>query len=122
MAAPKETFTLERTYTIPLRKESQKAPRWKRTRKTVRALREFLQKHMKSEDIKLSKEINEAMWKHGLRNPPHHLKVTVKKDEKGVVHAELFGVVKKEKPAEKKEKGTKEVKALPTSEPQQEKE
>ncbi|MBI2145960.1 50S ribosomal protein L31e [Candidatus Woesearchaeota archaeon] len=122
MATAKETFTLERTYTVPLRKESQKAPRWKRTRKTVRALREFLQKHMKAEHIKLSKEINEKLWEHGLRNPPHHLKVTVKKDDKGVVHAELFGAVKKEKPAQKKGKGTKEAKALPPSEPPQEKE
>ncbi len=118
MAAAKEIKHLERTYTIPLRKEYQKAPNWKRTRKAVVALREFLQKHMKAQEIKLSKEINETMWKHGVKNPPHHLKVTAKKDDKGVVHAELFGFVKKEKSAKKK---TKETKALPQSESKEEK-
>ena len=56
---------------------------------------------MKSEDVRLSKELNEEMWKHGIKNPPHHVKVTVMKDDKGVVRAELFGA---EKPASKKEK------------------
>ena len=54
---------------------------------------------MKSENVKLSKELNEAVWKHGIRNPPHHVKVKVTKDDKGVVNADLFPV---EKPASKK--------------------
>ncbi len=98
--------TLERTYNVPLRKEYMKAPRWNRTKKAVTALRQFLAKHMKSENVLLSKELNEAVWKHGIKNPPHHIKVKAVKDEKGVVKAELFGA---EKPASKKEK--KEVKA-----------
>lgn len=85
-----------------MRREYQKVPRWRRTKKAVKALKEFLQKHMKSEDVKLSKDLNEEIWKHGIRNPPHHVKVTVTKDDKGVVTADLFG--KKEvapKPAKK---------------------
>lgn len=93
--------SLERTYNVPLRKEYMKAPRWNRTKKAVTALRQFLAKHMKSEEVKLSKELNEEMWKHGIKNPPHHIKVKAVKDEKGVVKAELFGA---EKPASKKEK------------------
>ena len=91
--------TLERTYNVPLRKEYMKAPRWNRTKKAVTALRQFLAKHMKSEDVRLSKELNEEMWKHGIKNPPHHVKVKAVKDDKGVVKAELFAV---EKPASKK--------------------
>lgn len=101
MAKKTTEKTLERTYNVPLRKEYMKAPRWKRTKKAVTALREFLAKHMKSENVLLSKELNEAMWKHGIKNPPHHIKVKAVKDEKGVVKAELFGA---EKPASKKEK------------------
>ncbi len=93
--------TLERTYTVPLRKEYMKAPRWNRTKKAVTALRQFLAKHMKAEEVKLSKELNEKLWQHGIKNPPHHVKVKAVKDEKGVVTAELFGA---EKPASKKEK------------------
>lgn len=107
MAAKKESATkLERTYNIPLRKEYLKVPYWKRTNKAVIAVKEFLVKHMKSENVILSKELNELIWKHGIRNPPHHVKVTVTRDEKGVVRAELFG-------AETKKKDKKAVKKAP---------
>jgi|SRR3989344_9696851 len=99
--------TIERTYNVPLRKEYMKAPRWNRTKKAVTALRQFLVRHMKSEDVRLSKELNEEMWKHGIKNPPHHVKVKAVKDEKGVVMVELFGA---EKPASKKVKTTKKEK------------
>jgi large subunit ribosomal protein L31e len=95
MAAEKKSPSIERTYTIPLRKEFMKVPRWRKTKKASAALKQFLQKHMKTEDVKVSPSINEYVWKHGIKNPPHHVKVTVTKDEKGVVKADLFG--KKEK-------------------------
>ena len=101
MAKTQDAKTLERVYNVPLRKEYRKGPRWKRTKKAVRALREFLTKHMRSENVKLGKELNEELWKHGIRNPPHHVKVTATKDEKGVVKAELFGVEKKTKEEKK---------------------
>jgi len=86
-----ETKTLERTYNIPLRKEYSKVPRWKKTNKAVSAVKKFLKKHMKSEEVKLGKHLNEKLWKHGIKNPPHHIKVITIKDEKGIVRAELFG-------------------------------
>ncbi len=107
MAKKADVKTIERTYTVPLRKEYMKVPRWKRTRKAVFALRQFLSKHMKSDDVKLGSLLNQHMWKHGGKNPPHHVKVTVTKDEKGVVGAELFGAVKE---APKKEEKPVEVK------------
>ncbi len=93
---------LERTYNVPLRKEYQKAPRWKRTEKAVVGLRQFLGKHMKSENVLLSTPLNNLLWKHGIKNPPHHVKVTAIKDKEGVVHAELFGEKKAEPKAAKK--------------------
>ncbi|MBI2582047.1 60S ribosomal protein L31 [Candidatus Woesearchaeota archaeon] len=107
MAKKTTEKTIERTYNVPLRKEYMKAPRWNRTKKAVTALRQFLVRHMKSEDVRLSKELNEEMWKHGIKNPPHHVKVKAVKDEKGVVMVELFGA---EKPASKKVKTTKKEK------------
>jgi large subunit ribosomal protein L31e len=104
----KPKTVIERTYNIPLRREWLKAPRWKRTKKAVKAAREFLQKHMKSENIKLGKHLNESIWKHGGKNPPHHVKVNVTKDEEGTVIAELVGApkeeVKAQKPVKKEEK------------------
>jgi len=97
MAAKKEQAkVIERVYNVPLRKEFRKVPRWKKTKKAVSALRQFLSRHMKSKDIKIGKEVNEKLWQHGIKNPPHHIKVNVKKDENGVVTANLFGIEIKE--------------------------
>lgn len=86
-AAPKTV--LERVYNVPLRKEYQKAPNWRRTPKAVKALRQFISKHMKSENVLIGKYANLELWKHGIKNPPHHIKVNAVKDDKGVVKAEL---------------------------------
>ena len=82
---------LERTYNVPLRRKWVNVPKHRRAKKAVFALREFLKKHMKSDDVKLGKYVNELLWKHGMKNPPHHVKVTAVKDDKGVVKAELEG-------------------------------
>jgi large subunit ribosomal protein L31e len=92
--------TLERTYTIPLRREYLKAPKWKRTNRAVSAVKNFLVKHLKSDNVNLGKTLNDNLWKHGIRNPPHKVKVSVTKDSEGVVRAELFGA-KVDKPAKK---------------------
>ena len=76
-------------------------------------MKQFLSKHMKSDNVKIGKSINEQIWKHGIKNPPHHVKITVTKDDKGEVKAELFGMKKKEDKKGKKVKTEKkkEVKA-----------
>jgi len=89
--AKTEAKNLERTYVIPLRKEFRKVANWKQTKKAVKATKEFLAKHMKSDDVRLGKHLNEKLWQHGIKNPPAKIKVTTLKDEKGVVRAELFG-------------------------------
>ncbi|MBI4140505.1 50S ribosomal protein L31e [Candidatus Woesearchaeota archaeon] len=105
---------IERTYTIPLRKEWLKAQKYKRAKKAIAGLRKFLQRHMKSENVLLGTHLNLEIWKHGIRNPPSRVKVNVTKDDKGVVKAELFGIKidepKKEeaKKEEKKEETKKE--------------
>ncbi|MBU0457749.1 MAG: 50S ribosomal protein L31e [Nanoarchaeota archaeon] len=109
--AKKETTAIERTYNVPLRKEFMKVPVWRKTKKAVAALRQFLERHMKSDNIKIGKEVNDLLWKHGIKNPPHHIKVNVTKDDKGVVKAELFGA--KKKTAKKKETKKKEEKKTP---------
>jgi large subunit ribosomal protein L31e len=104
MAKTIETKTIERTYTIPLRSEFLKTPRWKRTKKAVKAAKEFLSKHMKSNDVRLGESINKELWKHGIKNPPGKVKVTVTKDSEGVVKAELFGAKVKTPKVESKGK------------------
>ncbi len=84
------TEKIQRTYNVPLRKEWLKAQKYKRAKKAVTALREFLQHHMKSDDVHLGRYLNEAIWKRGMQNPPHHIKVDVLKENNKVV-AELSG-------------------------------
>ena len=45
-AEKKPEIVLERTYNVPLRKEWLKVPKYKRAKKAVTALRQFLVKHM----------------------------------------------------------------------------
>ncbi len=98
---------IKRTYNVPLRKEYLKVPRYERSKKAMKALKLFIQKHMKVEEKNLvvGKFLNEEIWKRGIRNPPHHIKINVLKDVKeNKVIAELFGKdIKFEKKKEKKE-------------------
>lgn len=107
----KEEKKLERVYNVPLRKEWLKVPKYKRGKKAVKALREFLIKHMKpSEDdkgrikLKIGKMANLDIWKHGIKNPPHHVKVKAVRDSDGTVKAELVGFEYQEVKKVKKEK------------------
>jgi len=100
----------ERTYIVPLRKEWLKVPQYKRAKKAVSALKSFLAKHMKSDDVRLGRNLNMKLWEKGITNPPHKVKVLVIKEDDGVVKAELFGHKYKEKKikTKKKEKSKKE--------------
>ena len=108
---------VERPLTINLRKEIMKVPDYKRAKKAVTAIREFLQRHMKAEakDIKIGKYLNLKIWEHGIKKPAHKITVIAKKDDKGIVTAELPNIpVKKqnEKRLKVKEKqGKKDAKA-----------
>ncbi|MEM4336887.1 MAG: 50S ribosomal protein L31e [Candidatus Woesearchaeota archaeon] len=104
-------MVIERTYNVPLRREFLKAPKYKRAKTAIIALKKFLQRHMKSSEIYIGKRLNEKIWERGIKNPPHHIKVDVVKEEDGKVYAELSGF-KYEKPivAEEKQKKTKEEK------------
>jgi large subunit ribosomal protein L31e len=82
--------TIERTYNVPLRSGFRETARWKRAKKAMTVLREFLIKHTKREDVKIGRHLNEFLWKHGIKNPPHHVKVTVWIEDDHA-KAELFG-------------------------------
>ncbi len=92
---------MERMYNVPLRKEFLKVPKYKRAKKAVTALREFLIRHMKSENIIIGKDVNEYIWDKGIENPPHHVKIIAKKEDDKVF---VSLADKKESKAEKEKK------------------
>jgi len=81
-------MTTERVYTIPLR-DVKSVPRSIRAPKAIRSVREFLQKHMKSEEIIIDASINEKIWERGIKKIPSKIKVKAIKDDDGVVEATL---------------------------------
>lgn len=95
---------IERIYTIPLRHEWLKVPAYKRSKKAMTAVRAFLRKHMKSENVKLGRMLNMHVWENGIKKPPHHVKVTAVKFDDGMVRAELIGYPVEEKKEEKETK------------------
>ena len=103
---------LERVYNIPLRRETLKVPPFKKANKAVKTVRQFISKHMKSENVVIGKYLNLKIWDHGAKNPPHHVKVNAAKDDKGMVFVELVDAPKeKPKVEEKKKEVKKETKA-----------
>lgn len=72
---------IERVYNVPLRSEWAKVPAYKRAKKAVKGLREFLMKHMKSENVAIGPAVNELIWVNGIKRPPHHVTVKVVKDD-----------------------------------------
>ncbi len=97
----------ERIYTIPLR-DAYKAPRPVRSRKSIKYLKDYLKKHLKTEEFVIGPGLNHEIWSRGIKKPPRKVKVVVlKKDEKFVV--ELFGYKPKKKPKETAKKGKKKL-------------
>jgi large subunit ribosomal protein L31e len=78
----------ERIYVIPLG-EVKKAPRHRRTMRAVKLVREFLRRHMKSEEIKLDQALNSKLWGRGAKHPLPRIRVRVVKQDDGSVQAFL---------------------------------
>ena len=72
----------EKIYNIPLRREVQKVPKYMRANKAIRAIKEYLKKHVK-DDVKIGKYLNQKVLERGKCNSPHHVEVKVTKEERG---------------------------------------
>lgn len=83
----------EREYVIPLRNKVMRVPRYKKAKKAVKTIKEFLVRHMKIYDrdlskIRIDKYLNEQIWSRGIKKPPAYVKVkAIKKGD--IVRVEL---------------------------------
>lgn len=85
MAEEKKTSATEKEYIIPLRRAWINVPEYKRARKAVVAIKQFIAKHMKVQDrnldnVKLDVYLNNDIWFRGKSNPPSKIKVKAIKD------------------------------------------
>ena len=87
MATIEETTT--RVYTINLGR-AWITPEHKRTDRVVNMIREFAEKHMKSNEIKLDQDLNRQLWSRGKTNPPRKVRVKMVKEEGGTVTVSLY--------------------------------
>lgn len=74
----------ERIITLNMRKVWIR-PRKKRASRALRVLRENVKKQMKVEDVRISNEVNEAIWSRGAEKPPRKVEVKAVKDKDGNV-------------------------------------
>ena len=79
---------MERVYIIPLR-DVKRVPRTIRSPKAIRLVREFLVRHMKSDEIKIDYAVNEKIWERGIQKVPPRIKVKATKEEDGSVFVTL---------------------------------
>ncbi len=71
---------IEREYVIPLREKCRPVPRYKKTPKAVKTVKEFLVRHMQVRDkdlkkIKIDRFLNEQLWERGIKKPLHKVKI-----------------------------------------------
>lgn len=90
---------LKRDYVVPLRRKTKFAPKWRRSKKAMSVLKEFIVKHMKTDSVIICKELNEKIWENGIKNPPGKvsivaLKTQIAGSEKTLVNLSEFGVEK----------------------------
>jgi large subunit ribosomal protein L31e len=83
-----KNFVEDRIFTIPL-SQVWISPIKKRSPSAVRFLRRFIKKHMKSESVIISTEVNEKIWSRGIEKPPRKIRVRATKDEEGTIKVSL---------------------------------
>ncbi len=84
-------YILERIYTIPFYPKLNSIPRTKRAPRALRIVKEFVARHMKSDDILIDTEVNEFIWSRGIQKPPRKISVRVKKADDDIVEVYLVG-------------------------------
>ncbi len=82
----KREIVLERAFNVPLSKAYEK-PKYKRSDRAVKLLRQFIEKHMKADVVKISPEVNETIRHSG--SPLKKVSVIASKDKEGLALVEL---------------------------------
>ncbi|TET91853.1 MAG: 50S ribosomal protein L31e [Methanomassiliicoccales archaeon] len=80
----------EYIFIVPLR-ITKSVPRTKRSPRAIKAIREYMKKHMRVEekDVWIDPEVNEEIWKRGIQHPPKKIRVKALLLEEGEVEVSL---------------------------------
>jgi large subunit ribosomal protein L31e len=78
----------ERIYVIPLR-DVRRTTRRSRAERAVKIVREFLRRHMRSDEVVIDGKLNEHLWSRGAQKPGSRVRVRAVKEDDGTVKAYL---------------------------------
>jgi len=97
----------EKVMIIPLRHQSRKSAKNMRKNRSVREIRAFLARHMRTEpsNVSISQQLNESLWKGGLHNNQARIKIKVRTGEEGKVLASMLDEKERGKKQSKRKVG-----------------
>ncbi len=87
--AEEEEIIDERIYTVPLRRAYWTGSRLRRSNKAVRILKQFVERHMKPEELLIQPEVNERIWNRGIQKPPRRIRIRATKNADNLVRVYL---------------------------------
>ena len=74
-----------RIYTVNLTK-AWDTPKYRRTDRVINIIKEFTQRHMQTDKVKIDQDLNRHIWSRGKKNPPRKIRLRmVKEDDDTVV-------------------------------------
>lgn len=93
MAGLKDVVTRE--YTINMHKRLHGVTFKKRAPRAVKEIKKFAKLHMGTEDVRLSPDLNQQIWKRGIKGVPHRLRLRIsrKRNEEEDAKNPLFAYV-----------------------------
>ena len=100
-----------KTAIISLKDAYNKGRHTKRAKKSIFLIKKYINRHLKTDikNIKIGMELNEFIWKHGIKNPPRVIKIQIyKKDKLILVNLTNIDIIGDEKKREEKIKLKKE--------------
>jgi large subunit ribosomal protein L31e len=61
-------------------------PKYRRTDRVINIIKEFTQRHMQTDKVKIDQDLNRHIWSRGKKNPPRKIRLRmVKEDDDTVV-------------------------------------
>lgn len=80
----------ENIYTVPFGKIYTTKPHYRRARKAVKFLHDYLVRHTKTENVSIDNGLNQHIWSRGSSKPPRRVQIKAVKDSEGKVIATLL--------------------------------
>ena len=78
-----------RIYTVNLAK-AWDTPKYRRTDRVINIIKEFTQRHMQSDKVKIDQDLNRHIWSRGKTNPPRKIRLRMIKEDDDTVVVSSF--------------------------------